>query len=174
MKRTIKLLSMAALAFVWSSAATAQNTYDQPERAAYAGAYFSMSFGGGEKAYKRPLRYGFSAGFRQSKFSGSSNYFGTQFNRHNANISMFEDRDWQARVVDLNFSDRGFERLSLSGMAFAQKDAFGQVRYLGGRDGLYADGDDDGGTSVGKIVLWSAVGLGAAGLAFVLACQCPN
>jgi len=156
---TKKILGIVFLLTVWSGAANAQSYLGGQERAVYAGAYLSLSFGGGEKAYKRPLRYGFSAGFRQSKFSGSSNYFGTQFDRGDANINMFEDRDWQARVVDLNFSDRGFEHLSLSGMAFAQKDAYGQMRYLGGRGGLYADGDDDG-TSVGDVLLWGAAGIG--------------
>jgi len=173
-KVTKKLFGLALLLTVWSGASNAQTYLDQQQRAAYAGAYFSLSFGGGEKAYKRPVQYGFSAGFRQSKFGGSSNYFGTQFNRRDANISMFEDRDWQARIVDLNFSDRGFERFSFSGTAFAQRDAFGQVQYFGGRNGLYADGDDEGkkgmGT-VGKVLLWTGAAVGVAVLSLAIACN---
>ena len=170
MKQTIKLLSLAILVTVWSGASSAQTFTDQQRRAAYAGAYFSLSFGGGEKSYKRPVRYGFSAGLRQSSFGPSSHYYSPQFNRTDANINLRGGRDWQARVVDLNFSDRGFEHLSLSGMAFAQKDAFGQVRYLGGRNSLNADGDDEG-SGVGKILLWTGVIVGVAGIALYYTAQ---
>jgi len=168
MKQTISILGLAVLFAVFSSASSAQTFTDQQKRSAYAGAYFSLSFGGGEKAYKRPVRYGFSAGFRQSNFGASSHYYSPQFDRRDANINLRGGNDWQARVVDLNFSDRGFEHLSLSGVAFAQKDAFGQVQYFGGR-GLYAD-EDEKGSNVGKILLWTAAGVGAAFLAFAAIC----
>jgi len=170
MTRIIVLLSAVVFAFASSGATMAQDFYDQQDRAAYAGAYFSLSFGGGDKAYKRPVRYGFSAGFRQSNFGQSSTYFGTQFERRDAGINMLSGRDWQARLVDLNFSDRGFERFSFSGTAFAQKDAFGRVRYLDGQ-GLYADGDDDSGIGVGKILLWTGAAIGVAFITFAVACN---
>lgn len=145
----------------WGGLVNAQDFTSQQDRAAYAGAYFSMSFGGGEASYKRPVSYGFSAGLRQRSFRQSNNYFGTQFDRHDANINMLEGRDWQARIFDLNFSDRGFEHLSLSGMSFAQKDAFGQVRYFGNKMGLDGeDGEKDYGYDWGDILLWGGAALG--------------
>jgi len=165
MKHIIKILSAVTLMASFSGVATAQNFTGQQDRAAYAGAYFSMSFGGGEASYKRPVSYGFSAGLRQRSFQQSNNYFGTQFDRRDANVNMLEGRDWQARVFDLNFSDRGFERLSLSGMSFAQKDALGQVRYLGGLNRFNGDSDgEENGVNVGKILLWTGAVIGVAGI----------
>jgi len=170
MRQLAKFLSVAALALIWSGATTAQDFTGQQDRAAYAGAYFSMSFGGGAKAEKRPVRFGFSAGLRQSNLGHSSNYFGAQFDRRDANITMLADRDWQARVVDLNFSDRGFERFSFSGTAFAQKDALGQISYLGDRFNLDDEGEEKG-SGVGKILLWTGAVIGAAGLTLYYVAQ---
>lgn len=162
MKQTIKWVSMAMFILTWSGLAKAQDFTGLPERATYAGAYFSISFGGDSKTYKRPVRYGFSAGFRQTNATQFGSYYGSQFGQRDVHLNMIESRDLQARIVDLNFSGRGFERLSLSGMAFAKRDEWGQVTYMDGLRQLNADGDEEGGSL--RTWLWIGAGVGAVAL----------
>jgi len=161
---------LAVLMAFCAGASSAQSFGEQQDRAAYAGAYLSLSFGGDNTTYKSPVRYGFSAGLRQRSYSQSGNYFGTQFDRGDAKINMLGNRDWQARMVDLNFSNRGFERFSLAGTSFVQKDAYGQLQYIGGRYSLDGDGKE-GSTlrTVGKVILWTGVAVVGAVAIFAIA-----
>lgn len=168
MRSLTNFLRVAVLVVFWSGASSAQPYLNGQERAIYAGAYLSLSFGGGHTPHKQPIRYGFSAGFRQSNFGQSRNYFSPQFDRFEANLDMLDSRDWQARVVDMNFSDRGFERLSVSGTAFVQKDAFGRLYYFGNKNRLDGDGSEEGkkdyGYDWGDILLWGGAAIGVIGI----------
>ncbi|MBL4787693.1 MAG: hypothetical protein JKY60_01100 [Kordiimonadaceae bacterium] len=172
MKQFFVLICSSVLAVVFSGAANAQDFYGQQDRASYAGAYFSMSLGEGKATQKPSISYGFTAGFRQNFSQQPTGHFRTAFNQEGTSFRFSGDRDWKIHAARLDFSGRGFENLSFAGLKFVQKDASGEIRYIDDQFRLVADGED--GTSTVKIVLWTALGLGVAGLAFMAACQCPQ
>lgn len=161
----IRRIFSALLIAVFFTGMSQAQTFDDQRRAAYAGAYFSMSFGGDKVSSKKPVRYGFSAGFRQRSFAAPDDNYSRQFGWQHSNINLIQSRDLQARVIDLNFSDRGFEKMSVSGLTFAKRDAFGQVTYFDDR--FNADGE---GSKGGKILLWTGIAVGALGVLVLASC----
>ena len=147
-----------------SGVSQAQTFHDQ-DRAAYAGAYFSMSFGENKARADKQMRYGFSAGFRQRGFAALDSNYNRRFGWQYSDLNLIQSRDVQARVIDLNFSGRGFEHMSVSGLAFAKKDELGQVSYLSDR--FNADGEDGGGS---KVLLWTGVAVGALAVGLLAVC----
>lgn len=161
MKLNILLISALLLALAHGNLAMAQDYYGQQDRALYAGAYFSMSFGDIRKSAHHPVRYGFSAGFRQQNFGVNDRLSNHSLVRNDRHLGFAGYGNIDARVFDLNFSDRGFEKISFAGLAFVEKDTFGQMQHLGRSGALSADGDDENG-GAGKALLWTGVAVGVA------------
>lgn len=173
MKTISTLIVVTIMMIVNAGPAAAQDLFGQQDRAMYAGAYLTMSFGGTKKATKRPVRYGFSAGWRQQNFGASHQFSSHSVFRHDRDFGYAGYGNIDARVVDLSFSDRGFDRLSLSGLSLAQADDYGTYATFGRRyateGGADGEKDSDSTDSIWKAVLIGgavvAVGVGVVAIA---------
>ena len=136
------LLSLISI-FSLTQNASAQSIYDQRDSAAYAGLYVSIPFGHTARKIEDEYKLGFKAGLRQDR----------RFSRN----GLTKTSSFTADVVDLNFSQQGFNKLTLAGIPVVYTDIYGRAHYLG------EDEDSDGGSTIGKIALWSlGIVVGAA------------
>ena len=161
----IRRVCSALLITVLMSGISQAHILDDQRRAAYAGAYLSMSFGGDKANSIQPIQYGFSAGFRQRSFTGPNDNYSRQFGWEHSDINLIQNRDLQARVINLGFSDRGFEKMSVSGLSLVKRDSLGQITYFDDR----FNSDGEGGKG-GKILLWTGIAVGALGVHALASC----
>lgn len=128
---------------------SAQSFNEHTTRAHYAGLYFSLPIGHGNdtQTSKHKMKFGFAAGLRQDQFGAYYNFTGR--------------KTFDGRVMNLEFTGDGFQKLSLAGTNLLQKDANGTVVLL--------DDNGDGGMSLGgKILLGAGVAVvAAAGVMYV-------
>lgn len=164
-----KLLAAALCLSVMSVPATAHDFMGQHDRALYAGAYLTVSFGDRGKAAKSPLRYGFSAGWRQQDFGASQRFSHHSIFRNDDGLGFAAYGNIDARVIDLNFSERGFERLAFTGLPLLQNAAYGPPARLGhhfaadnGEDGEEGDFAKTFWTGTAVVAVLALAGLGVA------------
>lgn len=123
MGNAIKILCCLALLTGWSTAAAAQDYRARTDHALYAGFYLTVPLGPrAREGSAQKLRFGFAAGPR--------------FDLRTSRYDPTGRPTLQTRVIDMSFSPKGFERLSLAGTTLV-----GTKRYAGL---LSADGDDNG------------------------------
>lgn len=158
MEHAIKLLCCLAFLAAMPATATAEDYYAKTDHALYAGFYLSVPLGPkarGRSAQK--LRFGFAAGPR----------FDLRATRYDPTRA----RTLHARIFDLRFSSRGFERFSLAGTTLVGTNRYGGL--------MAADDAEEGGeekkkrSPAGTVLLVGAIVVGAA-LVVVIVSACGD
>ena len=123
---------------------------ERQETALYAGVYFSLPFG---KQSTTPAKY--KLGFRA----------GPQYNLlSRGGYDAFKQKSFTGQIIDINFSDRGLEKVQLAALPILRKDLQGRLVYL--KD------DEAAGFNVGKALL--ITGGVIAGIAVITAISINN
>ncbi len=131
--------------FCFQAVSVSAQSYDEhTARAKYAGLYVSVSFGQ-RTTEQSKVKFGFTAGLRQDQFSGRFNLTGRKV--------------FQGRLLDLQFNQKGFRKLSFAGTNLMHKDASGGLVYLDGEGG-------DGMSLGGKILIGTGIVVVVAAGAF--------
>jgi len=137
------ILSLISISFI-TLPATAQSFDDGRDSAAYAGLYMSVPLASQRTAHTKDFKFGFKAGLRQDI-------------RYTKN-GLVKTSTYTADMLDLNFSEQGFNKLSLAGTPLIFEDYAGQIQYMDG---------DEGGSS--NTILWVAGGILVLGAVAVAA-----